>query len=124
MFSILGAILFSIIAILTILVTWGLPLGEFTMGGKYKVLPAKMRVFSGISLIIQLVAVFTILYVGDIILLPVPFKIAKGICIFFGIYLLFNTGMNFFSNSKKEKYVMTPLALIGSICFFITAFSS
>ncbi|WP_425324209.1 hypothetical protein [Kineothrix sedimenti] len=124
LFSIFGAILFSLVAILTLLVTLGLPLGEFTLGGKYKILPVKMRAMSGISFILQLVAVFTILYAGDIIQLPFPLKSAKVICIVFAIYLLLNTGMNFLSNSKKEKYFMTPLALISSICFFVTAFSS
>ena len=33
MFSILGAVLFGIIATMTVLVACGLPLGEFTMGG-------------------------------------------------------------------------------------------
>ena len=35
MFSILGAVLFGIIAIMTVLVACGLPLGEFTMGGQH-----------------------------------------------------------------------------------------
>jgi len=121
-FSILGAVIFGIIVVLTVLVTLGLPLGEFTMGGKYKVIPPKMRLMSGASIIIQIVAILTILYVGKVILVGYTFKPAKGICIFFAVYLLLNSVMNFISHSKKEKYVMTPLALIASICFFITAF--
>ena len=119
-FSIVGAMIFGLIAILTLLVTLGLPLGEFTMGGKHKVLPIEMRFASGSAFIFQLIAIVSILYVGEIISLAVPFSIARGI--FFGFYLLLNTGMNLMSFSKKEKYVMTPLALIGSICFFVTAF--
>lgn len=121
-FSIVGAMIFGLIAILTLLVTLGLPLGEFTMGGKHKVLPIEMRFASGSAFIFQLIAIVSILYVGEIISLAVPFSIARGICIFFGFYLLLNTGMNLMSFSKKEKYVMAPLALIGSICFFVTAF--
>lgn len=121
-FSIVGALIFGMMAVLTLLVTLGLPLGEFTMGGKYKVLPMKMRFVSGSALVIQLLAVLCVLYVGDIISLNIPFSLARGVCIFFGFYLLLNTGMNLMSFSKKEKYVMTPLALIGSICFFATAF--
>lgn len=122
LFSIIGAVLFGLIATLTLLVTLGLPLGEFTLGGKHKVLPTKMRIMSGFSFAIQLVAILIVLYVGGIVILPFPFTIAKGICIFFAVYLLLNTVMNFLSNSKKEKYVMTPLALVASISFFITAF--
>ncbi|MDT2388734.1 hypothetical protein P7D58_06925 [Enterococcus avium] len=122
MFSIVGAMIFGLIALLTLLVTLGLPLGEFTMGGKHKVLPIEMRFASGSAFVFQLIAIVCVLYVGEIISLNIPFSVARGICIFFGFYLLLNTGMNLMSFSKKEKYVMTPLALIGSICFFITVF--
>lgn len=121
-FSIVGAMIFGMMAVLTLLVTLGLPLGEFTMGGKHKILPIQMRFASGSALIFQLIAIFSVLYVGEIISLSIPFSLARGVCIFFGFYLLLNTGMNLMSFSKKEKYVMTPLALIGSICFFATAF--
>lgn len=121
-FSIVGAMIFGLIALLTLLVTLGLPLGEFTMGGKHKVLPIEMRFASGSAFVFQLIAIVCVLYVGEIISLNIPFSVARGICIFFGFYLLLNTGMNLMSFSKKEKYVMMPLALIGSICFFITVF--
>lgn len=122
LFSIVGAMIFGVMAVLTLLVTLGFPLGEFTMGGRYKVLPIKMRFISGSALLFQVIAIASVLYVGELIILNIPFSIARGICIFFGFYLLLNTGMNLISFSKKEKYVMTPLALIGSICFFVTAF--
>lgn len=121
-FSIVGALIFGMMAVLTLLVTLGLPLGEFTMGGKYKVLPIQMRFASGSALIFQIIAILSVLYVGEIISLSIPFSLARGVCIFFGFYLLLNTGMNLMSFSKKEKYVMTPLALIGSVCFFATVF--
>ncbi|MDT2522476.1 hypothetical protein [Enterococcus raffinosus] len=122
LFSIVRALIFGMIAVLTLLVTLGLPLGEFTMGGKYKFLPDKMRFVSDSAFVLQLIAALSVLYVGEIISLNIPFSLARGICIFFGFYLLLNTGMNLMSFSKKEKYVMTPLALIGSICFFATVF--
>ena len=56
MFSILGAVLFGVIAIMTVLVACGLPLGEFTMGGQHKILPKKLRVVAVISVAIQIFA--------------------------------------------------------------------
>lgn len=123
MFSILAAMLFLVIAIMTLLVTCGLPLGEFTMGGQHKVLPAKYRTMAGISLIIQLFAVAIVLQAGNHMTPWFSFGVTKGICIFFAVYLSINTIMNLMSRSKKEKYVMTPLALVAAICFWITAFS-
>ena len=122
MLSILGAVLFGVIAIMTVLVACGLPLGEFTMGGQHKILPKKLRVVAVISVAIQIFAMIIILQAGGFIPLWLPFKVTKYICFFFAAYLSLNTIMNMISKSRKEKYVMTPLSLIAGICFLITAF--
>ena len=121
MFSILGAVLFGIIAIMTVLVACGLPLGEFTMGGQHKILPKKFRLASVVSVAIQIFAIIIILQAGGFISLWLSFKVTKYICFFFAVYLSLNTIMNMISKSRKEKYVMTPLSLIAGICFWITA---
>ena len=122
MFSILGAVLFGVIAIMTVLVACGLPLGEFTMGGQHKILPKKFRVMAVISVAIQIFAMIIILQAGGFIPLWLSFKVTKYICFFFAVYLSLNTIMNMISKSRKEKYVMTPLSFIAGICFLITAF--
>ena len=122
MFSILGAVLFGVIVIMTVLVACGFPLGEFTMGGQHKILPKKFRVMAVISVAIQVFAMVIILQAGGFISMWLSFKVTKYICFFFAAYLSLNTIMNMISKSKKEKYVMTPLSLIAGICFWITAF--
>ena len=122
MFSILGAVLFGVIAIMTVLVACGLPMGEFTMGGQHKILPKKFRVMAVISLGVQIFAMIIILQAGGFIPLWLSFKVTKYICFFFAAYLSLNTIMNMISKSRKEKYVMTPLSLIAGICFWIMAF--
>ena len=122
MFSIIGAVLFGIIAIMTVLVACGLPLGEFTMGGQHKILPKKFRLAAVVSVAIQVFATIIILQTGGFIPLWLSFKVTKYICFFFAAYLSLNTIMNMISKSKKEKYVMTPISLVAGICFWITAF--
>ena len=122
MLSILGAVVFGVIATMTVLVACGLPLGEFTMGGQHKILPKKFRVVAVISVAIQIFAMIIILQAGGFISLWLSFKVTKYICFFFAAYLSLNTVMNMISKSRKEKYVMTPLSLIAAICFWITAF--
>ncbi|EJP23039.1 hypothetical protein HMPREF1142_1199 [Peptostreptococcaceae bacterium AS15] len=122
MFSIIGAVLFGVIATMTVLVACGLPLGEFTMGGQHKILPKKLRVAAVISLVIQIFAMLIILQAGGFIPLFFSPIVTKYICFFFAAYLSLNTIMNMISKSKKEKYVMTPISLIAAICFWITAF--
>lgn len=121
MYSLIGAILFFVIAIMTVLVACGLPLGEFTMGGQYRILPKKFRVISLVCLIIQIFAAIIILQAGGFIHLWFSTNITRYICFFFAIYLSLNTIMNLVSKSKKEKYVMTPISLVAAICYWITA---
>lgn len=117
----LGSISFFAIAILYLLLVLGQPYGEFAMGGNYKVLPEKMRAACAASVLVQMAAIIFLLQAGDIISIGIPSNIAKGACFFFGGYLVLNTIMNVLSKSKKEKLVMTPLSLLTSICFFLTA---
>ena len=122
MFAILGAVIFGVIATMTILVACGLPLGEYTMGGQHKVLPKNLRVAAVISVAIQIFAMIIILQAGDFISLWFSFKVTKYICFFFAAYLSLNTIMNMISKSRKERFVMTPLSLIAGLCFCILAF--
>ena len=61
MISIIGAGAFSIVIILSILIICGLPLGELTMGGQYKVFPKKLRIVLVTQLILQVFFVLIIL---------------------------------------------------------------
>lgn len=120
MLAILGAILFGGIAMMTLLVACGAPLGEFTMGGQYKVLPKSLRVMAGISIVIQLFAMVIVLQAGGYMALWLSPKVTKSVCIFYAVYLSVNTLMNLFSKSKKERYVMTGLSIVAAICFWYT----
>lgn len=122
--ALIGSVTFLFAAILYALLALGFPYGEFAMGGKYIVMPNRMRVACGFSVIIQLFAIIILLQTANII--PHLFSIAttKGICFFFASYLTLNVIMNLFSKSSKEKWVMTPLALLTALCFWITAIVS
>lgn len=115
----IGSIAFSGAAILYILLTLGLPYGEYAMGGKYTVMPSRMRVVCAISVIIQLIAILYLLQAGHVISMGLPFD--RGVCYSFAAYLFLNTLMNLLSRSIKEKIVMTPLSFVTAICFWLTA---
>lgn len=121
MIAIIGASTFLIVIIISILLICGLPLGELTMGGQYKVFPKKLRIVLVGQVILQIFFVIIILQMGRFIPLWFLDNITKIICIAMAVYLSFNTIMNFISRSKKEKYVMTPLSAISAVCFWITA---
>lgn len=121
MIAILGASTFSVVIILSILLICGLPLGELTMGGQYKVFPKKLRIVLVIQLALQIFFVIIILQMGGIIPLWFSKNVTKIICIVMAVFLSLNTVMNCISRSKKEKFIITPLSLISAICFWVTA---
>lgn len=121
MISIIGASIFSIVIFLSVLLICGVPLGELTMGGQYKVFPKKLRIVLVIQLLIQIFFIVIILQMGGLIPLWFSDKVTRTICIVMAVFLSLNTIMNLISKSKKEKYIMTPLSLVSAICFWITA---
>ena len=121
MVAIIGAITFSVVIILSVLIICGLPLGELTMGGQYKVFPKKLRLVLVTQLILQIFFVIVILQMGGFFPLWFSEKVTKIICIAMAVYLSLNTVMNFVSKSKKEKCIMTPLSFVAAVCFWITA---
>lgn len=120
-FAIAGSITFGIASVLYILIVLGFPLGEFAMGGKYKVFPVKYRIIGGISILVQWFAIIILLQTGDVVKSWFSFKVTKGICTFFAIYLSINVFMNFLSRSKKEKLIVGPLSLLTTICYWIVS---
>ena len=120
--SIIGAVLLLAVAVMEILLIFGLPLGEFTMGGRYKVLPPMYRMFAASSVILQLFGAAMILQGVGLMNMWFAGKVIKIICFVFAGFFAVNTVMNIISPSKKEKYVMTPLAAVEACCFAVTAF--
>ena len=122
MIAIIGAGAFSVVIVLSILIIYGLPLGELTMGGQHKIFPKKLRMVLITQLVLQVFFVIIILQMGGFIPLWFSVRVTKIIGVVMAVYLSLNTLMNFVSKSKKEKYIMTPLSFITAICFWITVF--
>lgn len=121
--AIVGSVVFIVAIVFYVLVTLGMPLGEFLMGGKYRILPPKMRVMTAVSVFIQILAVLVLLQGGGVINMILPVVIIKPLCYIFAVYFSLNVIMNLFSNSNKERMLMTPLSFITAICFWIIAVS-
>lgn len=122
--AIVGAVTFSIAVILYFLLILGFPLGDFALGGKYKILPVNLRVICAISMVIQLFAILIILQTGGILPLIFSVNVTRGFCFFFAVYLSFNVIMNVFSKSKKEQLIVGSISLVTAVCFWITAITS
>lgn len=121
MIAIIGAILIFVVILLSILLICGLPLGELSMGGQYKIFPKKLRIVLMVQLILQIFFVVIILQSGGFMTLWFSREVTRIICIAMSIYLSLNVIANFISKSKKERYIIGPLSLVSAICFWITA---
>lgn len=119
--SIIGAVVFSVIIMLSVLIICGLPLGELTMGGQYKVYPKKLRIIAAVQLVLQVFFVVVVLQTGGILSLWFSRRTTRRVCGVMAAYLSLNTVMNFISKSKKEKYIMTPLSFVCAVCFWVTS---
>lgn len=118
----IGAALLTIVIVMSILLICGVPLGEFSMGGKFgKKWPPKIRLLGLTQLLSQLFALYIILAAGAI--LPYFFNkdVTRVVCYVFSVFFFFNTALNIISPSKKEKFVMSPMSLGAAVCFLITA---
>lgn len=110
------------IAVFQVALIAGAPLGEYAWGGMHKILPAKLRVSSCISLVIYaVISVYLLVYTRLITIGLSPFWAGSGMWLlvaFFSIGIL----MNGISRSKKERLVMTPIVIILTVCCSALAF--
>jgi len=118
--GILVALLSTGIAIFQVLLTFGYPLGEATMGGKYRILPKRMRIASAFSAIILLFMGFVFLQHTKVVIIDFNTDVLVWI---FTIYLGVNTLLNLISRSKKERTIMTPVSSVTFLLCLIVALS-
>ncbi|WP_252504627.1 hypothetical protein [Sporosarcina sp. Marseille-Q4943] len=118
--SIIVAILFVAIAVFQVLLSLGFSIGEFAMGGSYKVLPKKLRIVSAVNALILLFMGFVFLQHTNV-LQGFNFLSTNIFIWVITIFLGLNTIANLLSRSRKERLVMTPLSGIAFLlCLFIS----
>lgn len=117
--SIVVVIMFVSIAVFQVLLSLGFPLGEFALGGYYKVLPIRLRIVSAVNAIILLLMGYIFLIHTNVF--PGFSFLPTNILVWIiTIFLGLNSIANLVSKSKKERLIMTPLSSIAFIlCLFI-----
>ncbi|MGM0928271.1 MAG: hypothetical protein ACQEXN_00990 [Actinomycetota bacterium] len=101
----------ALLAVFQILLAAGLPLGRFAWGGSHRVLPAKFRIGSAVSVVLY--AFFGIIILDRAQLLDaLPHTVSVVLIWVLTAYLFVGVLMNAISRSKPERYTMTPVALV------------
>lgn len=121
-FTALGCATLSLLmGLLHIMLSIGVPIGEYVLGGENKIIPKEKRY---INIVLALIFLFLgLFYIGKVV--PVSFQISnimsKIIMILYSVFLAYAViGNIFFTKSKKEKAVMIPASIIGFIFSFST----
>lgn len=122
--AIIGAIFFLPSILLNIGLAFGAPLGSFAMQGRYRVVPKEIRRAFLVPIIMQLFALFILLSAGGVIPETIPFGITRVVCFFYALYLTFYSAVTLFSTCHRERTVMGSLAVVATICYWITAFGT
>ena len=122
-YAIIGSSLLGLLAVLSLALFFGAPIGEYALGGRYKVLVGKQRLMALFALCVQLIGIFVLLRGSGILVAPLSDKVIN-ICLYvYAGYLSINVLMNLASNSWKETLRMTPLAAIIFFCFWMSVLS-
>ena len=115
--------LLAALALFQLLLIAGLPLGHFAWGGQNRVLPARLRWGSVVSIVLYAAFAFVALERTDIIdVISSDAFIAILMWVIAG-YLLLGVVMNLLSKSKPERYTMAPLSLVLGVLAVIIATS-
>ncbi|MHA1915703.1 MAG: hypothetical protein ACW986_09955 [Promethearchaeota archaeon] len=122
--AIISVVIFIVLSIFQILLAAGLSLGRFAYGGKHETLPKNLRIMSIIAVGIFIFGLISVLIQAELFLIIPNSLVFLVVVWILAFYLAFNTLTNLMSRSKSEKYVMTPISLILTICLFIIAISS
>ena len=118
-FAVALTVVLALLGVFQLALVFGAPLGRFAWGGQHRVLPARLRVGSAVSILIYaLIAVIAWDRVGAIDVFPEPFSEVAMWVIF--AYFVLGILVNAVSRSKPERYTMVPVSIVlAALSFFI-----
>jgi len=113
-------VLLALLAIFQLALALGAPLGRFAWGGQHRVLPARLRVGSAVSIVIYaIIAVLALDRAGLVDVVSDAVSTA-GMWIVFAYFVL-GIAMNAISRSRAERLTMTPVVIVLAVLSLLVA---
>lgn len=113
-------IVLALLAVFQLALIAGAPIGRFAWGGQHRVLPARLRIGSAVSILIYaLIALIAWDRVGAIDIFPDLFSVVAMWVIF--AYFTLGILLNAISRSKPERYTMVPVCIVLAAMSFLIA---
>jgi hypothetical protein len=109
--ALLLTVLLALLAVFQVALILGAPIGHFSWGGQHRVLPARLRIGSAVSILIYAVIALAALgRAGLVDVFPGTFPAVAMWVVF--AYFVLGIGMNAISRSKPERYTMVPVTIV------------
>lgn len=119
-FALALTVVLALLALFQLALILGAPLGHLAWGGQHRVLPARLRVGSAVSILIYaLIDLIAWDRVGAVDVFAEPFSEIAMWVIF--AYFVLGIVMNALSRSKPERYTMVPVSLVLAVLSFLIA---
>jgi hypothetical protein len=123
--TVVAAITFTalmvVLTIFQLALVLGAPLGRFAWGGQNDVLPTRLRRGSLFAILLYIGFSVIVLAASGVLSIAVLEPVGGLLSWMIVVYLGFGVLMNVFSRSKPERFVMTPVTLILTVCALIVA---
>lgn len=101
----------------------GAPLGRMAWGGQHDVLPARLRIGSGVSIALYVLFAYAALARAAIAPPVVNDTITAVFVWALTAYFALGVVMNGISRSRPERLIMTPVALVLAALYLVLALS-
>jgi hypothetical protein len=110
--ALLACALLAVLAVFQGALITGAPLGHLAWGGEHRVLPAKLRIGSAVSIALYALFAYTALAKADLVPALVNEGFTSAAIWVLTAYFVLGVLMNGISRSKAERLVMTPTTLV------------
>jgi hypothetical protein len=119
-FALALTVVLALLAVFQLALAAGAPLGHFAWGGQHRVLPARLRIGSVVSVLVYaLIAVVAWERVRLIEVLPDAVSVVAMWIVF--AYFTLGVLLNAISRSRSERFTMVPVTIVLAVLSFFIA---
>src|SRR5688572_25689650 len=117
--ALLGILILAALSVFQLLLIIGKPLGNYAWGGQHDVLPKRLRIASVFSIVLYVVFGVFLASKADLVdVIPNSSFLTVAMWLFTSYFVL-GIFVNAISRNKKERMLMTPVALSLAVIFWL-----
>jgi len=118
--AVLLCVILALLAVFQLALVCGAPIGRFAWGGQHRVLPARLRIGSAVSVVIYAVIGAFALDRAEVIDVVPDAVSTVAMWIVFGYFVL-GIGLNAISRSRAERVTMVPVCAVLALLSLLVA---